>query len=145
MTRIYCLITVFLISLTAKAQFTVPLYNDINGLPLSVIRYENVVGSPYLFEDFKPGKVILASGKAYEGLVLQYDQVADQLIFKYQQEQPQHFVEQATEFWLLDTLNGEHLHFKNGFPPVDKFTSASYYQVLSTGKASLLRKHEKYI
>ncbi|PLK46212.1 hypothetical protein [Emticicia sp. TH156] len=64
--------------ITAQAQYM----QDVSGKPLLAGKYVDVVGTPYLFENWTKGEVILADGKAYKELDLKYDQVEGLVFFK---------------------------------------------------------------
>ena len=67
------------------------------GDPTQVIRqyderYAGVKGSPYLLEEFNPGKVKLKSGKLYFSQFINYDCVHDELVFKKDAASPEMIV-----------------------------------------------------
>ncbi len=96
-----------------------------------------MVGSPYLYEAWFKGAVKLADGKLYNNMKLKYDQVEDQLIFKYGEEPEMSFTSEVRAFNIYSyTIDGEKIevNFVNGFPPIDEGTEKSYYQVFDPGK-----------
>ncbi|MDX5435705.1 MAG: hypothetical protein LPK03_00820, partial [Pontibacter sp.] len=66
----------------SAAQAQMFLLEDVNGKPIRKGVYENINGSPYLYDEYTAGNVVLTNGNVYENVLLRYDQVADQLMFK---------------------------------------------------------------
>lgn len=118
------------------------LLEDVNGKPIRKGTYENINGSPYLRDEYSVGKVVLANGDMYENVLLRYDQVADQLMFKTKEGKELELVQPVQQFSLTE---GDKPVFRSGFAPVDNNTSTSFYQVLVDGKVKLLKKSHKAI
>ncbi|GAB3520977.1 hypothetical protein [Emticicia fontis] len=68
----------FLAALTTQAQYM----QDVNGKPLMSGKYMDIVGSPYLFENWTKGEVTLDNGKNHKDLDLKYDQIEGIVFFK---------------------------------------------------------------
>jgi hypothetical protein len=99
------------------------------------VSYEDIKGSPYLFEKFETGRINLREGKIYEG-PLRYDMYANQFDFK------------TKEGDIFSVINPETIEkisidkrlfvYKITDP---KLNSGSFLEVLIEGKYSLLAKH----
>ena len=100
-------------------------------------------GSPYLFEGWAKGSVVLEDGKSYNDLGLMYDVLADRVIFKSDIGKMQAFTVRVKEF-TIDTDKGQHT-FRSGFPAIDGGSDRSYYQVLAEGNTKLLKRTTKQI
>lgn len=129
---------------TVHAQFI----SDFKGYPILTIKYTDVEGSPFLFEDWTKGVVKLANGKTYSDVLLKYDLVADQLLFKdLKSDQALEFIDPLVEFKLQATLAGNNdlLLFRNGYMAANGQSTTSFYKVLFDGGTQLLKRNEKRI
>lgn len=119
------------------------LLQDINGRPLKQGQYEDVQGSPFFNDEYTIGRVMLSNGNIYEGVPIRFDLVTDALMFKSEKGEELEFTQPVTGFSMLD---GKYI-FKNGYEPVDNYSSTSFYQVLteSETKASLLKNIDKLV
>ncbi|MGZ3754248.1 MAG: hypothetical protein ACXVJE_03460 [Mucilaginibacter sp.] len=110
--------------------------------------YEDIDGSPYLYDGWAQGEAVLSDGKAYKNLLLKYDQINGMVIFKYAlTDSAMAFEVPAVEFkFTYITNNKIHTaHFINGFAPVGDATPGTYYQILCAGKTRLLKREVKKI
>jgi hypothetical protein len=119
---------------------------NLGGTGNSVLRsssYIDVQGSPYLYDDWKPGSITTREGKITENLLLLYDCYKDQL--QTMQNGNVLLLDAASnpEFSFLgfDTKEGTMVpvQFKNGYT-AENFTKLNYFQVLYEGETSLLKK-----
>ncbi|MCX2738418.1 hypothetical protein [Pontibacter anaerobius] len=117
------------------------LLEDVNGRPIRKTQYEDINGSPYLYDNWMKGSVVLGNGNLYENVPLRYDQVADQLLFQTPEGQELEFVQPVREF----QIDGSPVVYRSGFAPIDQHSSSSFYQVLEDGKVKLLKKSHKVI
>lgn len=113
--------------------------SDFMGRPVFEKRYTDIKGTPYLFEDWVEGSVKLKSGKAFDGVKLKYDQVADELMFLDQAGKEMLFVEPVVEFTM------DKKTFRIGYPATDGASPESYYEVLVEGKTELLKRTSKKV
>jgi hypothetical protein len=115
-------------------------------LATSTAVYEDVDGSPYLYDGWARGEAKLSDGKIYNNLFLKYDQVADVILFKYAlTDSAMGFAVPAVAFkfnYISRDISHEVL-FLNGFDPIGNASSTSFYQLLSNGKTMLLKRTEK--
>ncbi|RNI29743.1 hypothetical protein EFA69_09355 [Rufibacter immobilis] len=110
--------------------------------------YNGLKGTPYLFENWADGKVKLENGTVYEGLKLQYDQLKDELIFSLEDARPKAFMYPVKEFSIWEAGNKQVINekiFRNGYVPVDGASEKSFYEILTDGKVSLLKRTTKSI
>ncbi|AZI24807.1 hypothetical protein EA772_05395 [Pedobacter sp. G11] len=124
---------------------------DANSLKLSMptgksineTRIDNVKGDPNLFKEWAKGSVILVGENvSYPNLDLIYDQVKDKLYFKSGNEKLE-FTKPVKEFKI--TSNNVSNIYRAGFPPIDKNTENTLYQVLTDGRIKLLKQVKKDI
>jgi hypothetical protein len=100
-------------------------------------------GSPYLFDSWAKGSVLLEDGKSYNDLALMYDVLADRVIFKSDLGKMQAFSVRVKEFTV--DLEGGNQTFRSGFPAIDGGTINSYYHILTDGNTKFLKKISKQI
>lgn len=97
--------------------------------------YEEIKGTPYIFENFATGKVKLKEGKTFEG-PLRCDVYADEFEFKTKEGEIYTIINPET----IDNISIDERKFV--FVPDGKKTnSGNYFEVLLEGKYSLLTKH----
>ncbi len=138
-------ITILIILISScilKAQFL----QDINGKPLLETKYTDVIGTPYLQNFWLAGVVKMQSGKTFKNIELKYNLLDDRLLFRNPKDTTAalEFVENVKEFSITNT-NNQQMVFKNGYPSYDKFDESTYYQMLFSGKKSLLKKNMKIL
>jgi|EndMetStandDraft_4_1072995.scaffolds.fasta_scaffold00019_3 hypothetical protein len=143
------LIVAGLVSCTTITMAQNQMLNDNQGKPVMEQSYTDVEGSPYLAENWLPGIVNLASGKTIV-TKLKYDAVSDELIFQSPRDSMAlAFVSPVKSFRLdvasIDQSSLTPLLFSSGYPPIDEQTEASFYQVVATGKTTLLKRYKKVI
>lgn len=89
------------------------------------------------------GDVRLADNKIYNNLNLMYDIKDDRPIFKTDEGKVQAFAAPVKEFILYaDGDKKSASRFRNGFPTVDGNDTKSFYEVLSEGALTLLKKYQ---
>jgi hypothetical protein len=115
--------------------------NTTDGSPVSIQKYEQIKGSPYLTEGWSDGIVKLKNGKSYKARI-KYDQIADELHFESNGKELL-FVNPVSEFKIEVLKDGKKkdLYFRNGFAP----NPEAFYQILADGKTILLKKNRKVI
>jgi len=127
-------------SLKGQAQFL----QDIAGVPLTTVNYENVKGTPFLVNEWSSGMVKLANGNTYkDNLFLKYNIKEDQLYFKGKNDETLEFVDPVKEFVI--NYKQEAQHYRNGYSFINGFSDKSFFEVLSDGSVQLLKKPTKVI
>ncbi|MFB9863776.1 hypothetical protein [Rufibacter immobilis] len=137
----------FALNTQLKAQ-GVTVSTDLQDVRYAGKTYNGIKGNPYLFEDWADGKVKLENGTVYEGLKLQYDQLKDELIFSIEDARPKAFMHPVKEFSIWEAGNKQETNakiFKNGFAPIDGASEKAFYEILTDGKISLLKRTTKTI
>ncbi len=126
---------------SAKAQGPV---KDFVGRPIMLQErpYNELEGSPFLFDMWVNGTVKFTTGESYKNVPLKYNLLTDELYFKNKQGDTLTFVDPVREFILQYDLNSNNAvkHFRNGFGPTGKNTDKSFYEVLVDGTIQLLKK-----
>ena len=113
---------------------------DIAGKPMLNLLTKNMEGTPFLIEEWNSGTVTLKDGRIAEASYLRFDAYNNKLYFKRNEEQLE-FVDPVAEF----TLNvpgrpgKQKLVFRADFPPIERYSTNTFYEVLSDGKFQLLR------
>jgi len=145
LTMKYLFLVLSLISLNAYSQYALTPFAEVQGTQLREIKYEDVTGSPYLFDYWVKGKVTTKSGKHYADMPLKYNVMDDKLIFKNENGNLMYFAEPVTAFELLNPDLNISDKYINGLPAVDHFNNASYFEVIFSGPTSLFKKTNKKI
>ncbi|QKJ28957.1 hypothetical protein HQ865_04045 [Mucilaginibacter mali] len=104
---------------------------DINGRPYRTKAYDDIEGSPYLYDAWMPGTVKMNYGSVYTNISLKLNEQEGKLYFKGKNDEVLEFVDPVTEF----TLNGMHFIAEAG----------TFYQVLADGSTKLLKQPVKEI
>ena len=112
---------------------------DVNGEPLKLTPLVEVDGSPFISKSWTSGDANLANGKMFKGIDLKYDEVKDALIFRGKEDKAFYFTDLIKEFNLNEKI------FKSGFLPYKDFSSKSFFEIITSGKITLLKKNDKKI
>ncbi|WP_345953569.1 hypothetical protein [Mucilaginibacter sp. PAMB04168] len=137
------LLTVFKVSAQSTSTVVEYFVNGENGL-IRKGTYEDVDGTPFMYNKFLPGKAVTTTGKVYDNIKLNYNLYDDMLLFVYDtSDKAMKFEEQIKSFTIYTPLSPM---FANGYPAIDKQTAGSYYEVLSSnGKVALLKHQGKLL
>lgn len=138
------LLLLFFFSVAARAQSELLPFGDVKRTPLTVIKYTDVEGNPYLYDFWVKGKVTLKNGKSYSNDSLKYDLIDDKLIFKNDDGTLMHFAEPVKSFDLL-SKDQTILHFRNGLPVTNGLNPESYFQIIYDGKVPLFKRTGKFV
>ncbi|MBA4851890.1 hypothetical protein [Emticicia sp. BO119] len=132
-------VVLFLIAFTARAQYM----QDVNGKPLMAGKYVDVVGTPYLFENWTKGEVTLSDGKNYKDLDLKYDQIEGIVFFKGKNGADLGFTSPVKSFILYP--NNIAMSFIE-VPWIKEVDKDPYFELLNDGKkVKFLKKTMKVI
>jgi hypothetical protein len=106
-------------------------------------RYDpDIEGDPFYTDKWLPATVNTDKGM-HDNIKVKYDLHDDMLIFVHDtSEEPLRFVDEVKGFTLFLP---EKINFANDFPAIDKQTTRSFYQVLSSGRVTLLKRSNKMI
>jgi hypothetical protein len=100
----------------------------------------DVTGNPYLFKDWSDGVVRFASGRSMTQFKLKFDCFKNILLLQF--DGNVFAADAKVNEFVLYTKTGktkDSMLFRKGFPAIDRFSDATYYQVLFQGKVQLLR------
>jgi hypothetical protein len=104
----------------------------------------DIKGSPFLFDDWKKGNVLLKTKERIDSIFIKYNLYTDLLQVKIDDQEYQFNIE-VSEFLIPDLVTNETALFRSGFSPVPGMNEKSFYQVLYDGRPKLLLKHKKLI
>jgi len=108
------------------------------------IKIDDVDGSPLLTDGWAKGVVKLSDGSTYKDVLLSYNEMTDELLFKDKKGDTLKFIDPVKEFKL--TLgDGREKIFLNGFKNIPNTTETSFFEVLADGTASLIKRYLKSI
>ena len=122
-------------TITAQAQDS----TGLTGTPLKEVQYTSD-NSPYLTQEWYRGLVRDKSGKPYDGVLLNYNLVKDEIVYK--NDSSAYVL--GPEIMEFNIPTGTALYtFKRGFPGAAGLTDKSFYQVLYDGNTKLLKHFKK--
>jgi hypothetical protein len=107
---------------------------------------DNASGSPYLIDDWSDGAVTFKSGRVVKNFKLRFDCARNRLMLQF--EGSSFAAESQVKEFVLYTKSGKNkdsLIFRKGFPAIDRSNQETFYQILLSGKATLLRLVTKNI
>jgi hypothetical protein len=109
--------------------------------------YNNLIGSPFLFEDWVEGSVILIDGTEFKGLKINFNQIKEEVLFALPDNKTKVFMHPVRQFSIEGpNSKGEtNRIFKNGFASIDGGTQNSFYEILADGSLSLVKRTSKSI
>lgn len=126
-------------------------YKTIDTQPLRQLNYSEIIGSPYFMENnnYKVGLVVVSPSEVYkDGIKLLYNQLTDEVTFKYDDTSPQSFKKRPLSF-VIFTLTPEgakkEIKFSSGFQTAQDQNGMAFYQVLVDADNKLLKKTNKVI
>ncbi|NOT51698.1 MAG: hypothetical protein HOP10_10530 [Chitinophagaceae bacterium] len=118
------------------------LMTDISGKPIYLKVEYNVEGSPFFPVEYYKADIYIKKGKAYKDVYVKFNLQENLVLFKMADGTELSSSVPIQKIRFTDTSrNMYNMVFENGFPAVDKQDEGSYYQVIDTGKASLLKYH----
>lgn len=127
--------------LTSNAQLGVNLSLANNDVNYSGNTSKGSNDIQYLYSSWNRGSVKLSNDSLYKGMNLMYDVSNDRLIFKADNGSPQLFKLGVKEFNITSAENdGASKKFKSGYPAVDGGNEKTFYEILSEGKTTLLKR-----
>lgn len=123
-----------------------PFFSGTDGQP---IRYNNEVvlvsGSPYLYTQFLPAKVVLSSGMAYDGVRMRLNLLDHQLEYLNEKAEPRVATHAVQELFLRDTLSGALHQFVAAGQLPAPLPVKGWLEVLVQGKASLYKWRQRVL
>jgi len=129
--------------LSSQAQSGVEITFANNDVNFSGKTSSTKNNSDYLLPGWNKGAVRLSNDSIYRNLDLIYDIANNRPIFKSDNGQAQMFKLGVKEFSInipVESNSPETKIFKNGFPPIEGGDATTFYEVLSEGKATLLKR-----
>lgn len=129
-------------SLSRIADQSNPFLSDGNGRPLYMQTVNNSEGSPYFTETYKKANITLADGRVAKEVKVKFDLLNNQI--QYLNEKGVEMIPDLPirRFIFVEPFFDQprdFVMFQNGFPAIGRFTPATYYQVLDTGRVKLLK------
>ena len=138
--RLFLMSIIMLVTCVASAQYQ----SYVDGSPVTIIKKVDVEGSEMLYETWLPATVKNSRGQQYKSVMIKYNLLEDVPYFLGKADEAMSFSVPLVEF-VIRKENGQQQKFKSGFPPVDKFTNLTFYEVLVDGNVKLLKKVSKKI
>lgn len=137
MNKILFISITFILSLSSKGQV---LSDPLTGKAYQASSYNEIKGSAYLFEDWKPSSVTDNLGTVFPDIMIRFDAFANEFLYNHG-DTTYSFVTIISEVKLFpfsgDTATK--MIFKKGFTVSDKLTPDKYVQVLTEGKITAIK------
>jgi hypothetical protein len=105
----------------------------------------NIYGSPYLLKDWSNGVIRFTSGRVSNDFKLKFDCAKNLLMLQFKGSS---FGAESkvSEFVIYPKgKNKDSMDFKKGFPVSETGTAETFYQILVTGKITLLKQYYKAV
>lgn len=123
---------------SAKGQ--VYLSDPFSGKPYMAKVYDEIRGSAFLFDDWKPGRATDKHGTTFLNVLLKFDVYANKFFYNHT-DVTYEFVTAINEFEIFP-LSGDtvtEMVFKKGFTAGDKLSPDKFVQVLTEGKITAVK------
>ncbi len=131
-------ILLLIVAVETSAQSTVENFATISGQPFFPKTYQDVNGTPYLFDDWAPSTIVLSSGVILRDIRTNFNVVTNELL--YIDEKGKTMVANPTVIKQVEANAGSLRKF------VTTEARNTYYEIISTsGKATLMKHHKKVI
>jgi hypothetical protein len=117
------------------------LFFVVGGQPFAAAKYVRVVsGSPYFNENWMKGKVALGNGRMYDSMRLKLDLIDHSLLYLGKDNNELIATQPVKGVTLADSITRQQYHFiHSSFLSLDKNMFRGWYQILSSGKATLYK------
>ena len=110
---------------------------DAWGQPLTTKNVYGVEGTPYLSDVYLPGRLTI-DGTKYSNVSIKLN-LEKNIVFFEKEGMEMIPTGSVSVVEFVDPASGTTKVFKNGFPDINKNTALTFYQVLDSGKATLLK------
>ena len=129
---------ILLCSLTVKAQ--VYLSDPFSGKPYQTGVYNDINGSPYLFDDWKQSTVTDKNGSTFQHVMIRFDAYDNKFYYNHG-DTAYSFITPVDEIKIFPFTGdtSTKMVFKKGFTVTDKLTADKFVQVLTEGKISVVK------
>lgn len=120
---------------------------DNTGAPIREKKYADTEGTPYLFENWKSGELVMSDGKVKEGVSIKYNVHEEQVEVSNNNQTLALFPSSIKEFTIFNhDENGRRVsyQFRNGFD-INSYSKDDFFQVLYDGEHKLLAKLESQL
>lgn len=109
--------------------------------------FSDVKGNPYTSPEWAKGTVVTSDNKTYTNLDVKYSDYEDKLIVKGPNDQLMEFGDLVNDFTLSFTKDGVPVieHYHSGYANIPGYNKKDFFEVLTDGKAQLLKKTTKKI
>jgi len=115
---------------------------DANGKPFNR-DYSNVNGSPFLMDNFKPARLVLAGGKTVDSVQVRLDIEKQELHYLAANNEFVVSPGKVVEINFVENAPVERRQFKCGYPKIDNQDEHSFYEVLAEGPVTYLKSRRK--
>lgn len=121
-----------------------PLLTDVVGRPAFLKIEYNMEGSPFYPSEYTKADIYTKSGKVYPRIDAKFNLQDNSLLLRLDDGYEMVVATPVPRLVFADTGVSGHMLgivFQNGYPAVDNQTTTTYYQVLDSGRISLLKSY----
>lgn len=113
------------------------------GRPMYLKTEYQFTGSPFWPEDYFSANLTVKSGTTYKSIFTKVNLLTQLVLFKGADGADMEVTAEVRKIQFTDTSGPmKQVLLMSGFPAIEKFTSANFYQVMDTGKYQLLKTYE---
>jgi hypothetical protein len=138
---------IFSVALTIFSSYAFPqlAINQYTGKPYIQTTNNDASGSPFLFEDWTPGKVFLFNGNQFDNVMLKFDALRNKFFFN-RNDSTFELEDDVTEVRLQNANDASaEMDFKKIVTTDNRLPMAGFVQVLASGKVPLYKLYAKRI
>jgi len=130
-------------SFPGSVNNSLELMQDGWGRPMYLKTEYQFTGSPFWPEEYFVANLTVKNGAQYKGILTKVNLLTQLVLFKGSDGADMEVTAEVRKIQFADTSGPmQQVLLMSGFPTIEKFTSANFYQVLDTGKYKLLKTYE---
>ena len=138
--QLFLLLAFLFSALLVYSQF---LQDRVTGKYYFDVKYTDVKGSPFLYDDWRPSLITYANGLQLKNVKLKFNLVSNKPLFL-RNDSAFEFLNAVWEFVIYNPA-GDSVIYRNGFEAAGNISPDAYLEIMEDGKLSLLRYRPKTI
>ncbi len=137
------LIIICMIHANGISQRGIYIGDQNTGRPYTTLKTERIDGSPYLFNEWKAGRVKLKNGLKYDSLQLKFDAFLNKVFYNHN-DSLYEFLHEVAEFDIYPNINAQPYTFYQ-LRAEKSFKPGTFVQVLARGKITVIKYYLKEV